>query len=111
MPEPDKQIMDRYLSMMDLLKKARCRRLKKSEIDERIVGLSQTSAWHDWKSLCRKYPDYYWAGDPPSEDIRIYHEIRKVLVDLWKATYDVEKEEDENTESKVSEQDPCVIEN
>lgn len=79
-----------YERMLPILQLAKCKKIRKKDIDERLLTIEHDPAYIQLKSYYEEQSPEYWAnlelmGD--CNDLVTIDNRKKALRDLWKGTY------------------------
>jgi hypothetical protein len=85
-----KEYVEVYKRMLPILTLAKCRKIKKKEIDERVQAVEHSKEFRALKSYYEEQSVEYWTnleliGD--GNDLAILDSRKKALRELWKGTY------------------------
>lgn len=91
------QYKEAYERMLPILQLAKCKKIRKKDIDERVAAIEHSPAYRQLKSYYEEQSPEYWAnlelmGD--CNDLATIDSRKKALRDLWRGTYG----EDQQTE-------------
>ena len=94
-----REYVEVYERILPILTLAKCRKIKKKEIDERVLAVEHSKDFRALKSYYEEQSVEYWAnleliGD--GNDLATLDSRKKALRELWKGTY-VEDQCSENS--------------
>jgi hypothetical protein len=100
-----REYVEAYERILPILTLAECRKIKKKEIDERVLAVEHSKEFRALKSYYEEQSVEYWAnleliGD--GNDLATLDGRKKALRDLWRGTYGEENKSEDHSTSNQS---------